>query len=154
MCGRRGEIRTGYWLCVTNPSNWWVVKNRKVWGVSRHHQHFFERIKLGDSLVFYVTRAKIAGIFKVASEPFESNERIFSSIGFAESERFPYRVKLDAVVIPKNRLPIVRLVPELSFITNKKKWFAHFRRAMVAIPREDYEKIKLSLERRLSGEHT
>jgi len=39
------------------------------------------------------------------------------------------------------------LIPKLRFITNKKMWTGHLRRAMRTIPREDYETTKSSLKR-------
>jgi predicted RNA-binding protein len=56
-------------------------------------------------------------------------------------ELFPHRVKLEKVILQKNPLPFDQLIPKLRFITNKKLWTGHLRRAMRLIPKEDYEII-------------
>jgi len=130
-----------YWLCVTNEENWKVVKERKVWGVPKRDRHQIERVKLGDFLVFYVMPQRVMGAFKAVSEPFESSERIFSWGEFGREESFPHRVKLEPVIIPEEPLQFKELIPKLKFITNKKMWSGHLRRAMRTIPKEDYDLI-------------
>jgi predicted RNA-binding protein len=130
---------------VTNEENWKVIKERKVWGVPERDRRQIGRVEPGDFLVFYVMPRRIAGIFKAASEPFRSSERVFSSR--SGKEVFPHRVKLEPVVIAKEPLPFRELIPKLKFITNKKTWSGHLRRAMRIIPREDYDLIFRAVSR-------
>ena len=130
-----------YWLCVTNEENWKVVKKLKVWGVPKRDRRQIEGVKLGDFLVFYVMPQRVMGAFKVVSEPFESGERMFSWGEFGREESFPHHVKLEPVIIPKEPLQFKELIPRLKFITNKKMWSGHLRRAMRTIPKEDYDLI-------------
>jgi len=132
---------TNYWLCVTTEENWKVVKERKVWGVPKGNRRLIEAVKRGDFLVFYVMPQRIMGVFKAASEPFESSERVFSCGEFGREEVFPHRVKLEPVIIAKEPLQFKDLIPKLKFITNKEKWTGHLRRAMRTIPKEDYDLI-------------
>ena len=138
---------TSYWLCVTNEENWEVVKERKVWGVSELNKGKIEGVKLGDVLVFYLKPKRVAGIFKTVSEPFKGEEEVFSSVGFADEEIFPYRVKLEPVTIPQEPIPFEKLIPELKFIGNKEKWAVYLRTAMRVIPKEDFELMVSSMER-------
>lgn len=130
-----------YWLCVTNEENWDVVRKKKVWGVPRANKRLIESVKRGDLLVFYVSPKSIRGIFEAVSEPYEDDKRIFSSGKFGKSEIFPHRVKVKPVAIAKKPLPFDDLIPKLKFITNKKMWTGHLRRAMRRIPEEDYKLI-------------
>ena len=130
-----------YWLCVTNDENWGIIKQKKVWGVPRRSRGFIERVKTGDLLVFYVSPKKIAGIFKAISEPFQDDEKIFSYEGFGREEIFPYRVRLEPVLIAQEPLQFDSLIPKLRFIVNKKRWTGYLRRAMIDIPKEDYDLI-------------
>jgi predicted RNA-binding protein len=130
-----------YWLCVTSEENWNVIKDKKVWGVSERNHLKIERTKPGDFFVFYVKRKKIGGIFKVIDKPFKDNKNIFDSTGLSEKERFPYRVKLDTVVVSKKLVEIGELIGKLDFIINKKRWQGYFRRAMQLIPEGDFLKI-------------
>jgi len=136
-----------YWLCVTNEENWKVVKDRKVWGVPEGSRRLIEGVKLGDFLVFYVMPQRIMGISKAASEPFESGERVFSWGEFGREEVFPHRVKLELVIMAKEPLQFKDLIPKLKFITNKKMWSGHLRRATRTIPREDYDLIFSAISR-------
>lgn len=107
-----------------------------------------QSVKSGDFFVFYVKPKKLAGIFRAASEPFESDEKIFSSAGFADEETFSNRVRLEPLIIPQAPIAFDKLIPKLKFITNKKKWALHLiGRAMRTIPKDDYETIWLSVKR-------
>jgi len=135
-----------YWLCVTNEENWKVVKERKIWGISNRYRRLLENVKPGDTLVFYVKPFWLAGIFKVISEPFKSDETIFSSIGFTKGEMFPWRVKIEPLIVAEEPIAFreqvfKKLIPKLKFIKNKKMWTGHLRRAMRTIPKEDYNLI-------------
>jgi len=107
-------------------------------------------VKSGDFFVFYVKPKKIEGIFRAVSEPFESDEKIFGSTGFAKEETFSNRVRLEPLIIPKVPIAFEKLIPKLKFITNKKRWAMHLMgRAMRRIPKDDYETIWLSVKRTL-----
>ena len=134
-----------YWLCITNEENWEVLKKRKVWGVSERNKGQIKGVKPGDALVFYVKPKRLAGIFKAISEPFRSDERIFSTTGFTEEETFPHRVKLEPMIIPEELMSFKELIPKLKFITNKERWGAYLRRAILTIPKGDYEILDLSI---------
>jgi predicted RNA-binding protein len=136
-----------YWLCVTNAKNWKTIKEKKIWGVSERNKGLIGRISVGDILIFYVKPKKISGVFKAATELFKSREKIFDSKGFSEEETFPYRVRLEPLIVPKTSIAFEELVPNLTFVVSKVFWTGYVRRAMRAIPREDYEKIKALLER-------
>jgi len=132
-----------YWLCVTNDDNWNVVKKQKVWGVpEKRGRRQIEAVKPGDYLVFYVTPKRIGGIFKAASEPFESKEKIFSWADFGREEIFPYRVKLESVVVAKEPVSVDKLIGKLSFTRGLKRWSIMLRRAMAKISEKDFELIR------------
>ena len=131
----------GYWLCITNEENWSVVKVRRVWGVSERYRRVIEAVRPGDYLVFYVMPKRIMGVFKAVSKPFESRERVFPWRGAGGREVYPYRVKLEPVVLAERPLMFDELVPKLSFVKNKVRWSGYLRRAMLTIPKEDFDLI-------------
>lgn len=135
-----------YWLCVTSEENWEVVKKHKLWGVSERNKAQIEMVEPGDNLAFYVKPQRLMGIFQADSGAFKSDEKIFGTSGFSKEEIFPYRIKLKSYFEPKEPVLLKILVPKLKFITNKKKWMGHLRRAMQIIPKEDYDTMKTSLE--------
>jgi len=128
-----------YWLCITSEKNWEIIRKRNVWGVPKRSWAIIQKVKIGDLLVFYVAPKRVGGIFKAVSEPYVDEEAIFSSEGFRDDERFSYRVRLEPVVLAKEYVDFSSLIPRLGFIVNKKRWSGYLRRAMVQIPKEDYD---------------
>lgn len=149
------EEEKNYWLCIGNSENWNIVKEQKIWGVSERHRNILEKVKEGDFLVFYTIMGKrgeqtiqpqIRGIYKASSKPFIERTRIFKSPEKRE-ELFPHRVKLEPVYVPENSAQFRKLIPEMEFITNKKRWNTHlFGRAMRNIPKKDFETIFSALQ--------
>jgi len=137
-----------YWLCVVNEANWRIVRERLLWGVSERYRRRMEELSEGDLLVFYVRPKRIGGIFRAASRPFVDKKPVFSSEGFRAGELFPYRVRLEPVLVPPEPLPFEPLIPRLSFIKNKARWTGYIRGAMREIPEGDYELIRTELEAR------
>ena len=142
-----------YWLCITNDENWQVVREKRIWGVSRRHRKQISEVKPGDVLVFYVKQKLgrgaypllIAGIFTADSEVFEDDSEIFAPT--APGERFPYRVRLKEKLILEKPIEFKPLIPRLRFITNKQKWSGHLMgKAMREIPEEDYKEILKEIE--------
>ena len=132
---------------MTNEENWNVMKKRNVWGVPERDRRRIEEVRPGDYLVFYVMPLRVAGIFRATCEAFESSEPIFNWGEFGRHEVFPYRVRLEPVVIPEEPLQFKELIPKLRFITNKRMWSGHLRRAMRTIPKDDYEVIVSLMKR-------
>lgn len=131
-----------YWFCVTNEDNWNIIKLKHVWGVPKRGRRYVLDVEIGDFLVFYIIPKKIGGIFRAASEPFESEERIFSWIDYGKDEVFPFRVKIEPVLVPEKALPFDRLIEKLSFSKGLKRWSIKLRRAMFKISEEDFNTIK------------
>jgi predicted RNA-binding protein len=128
-----------YWLCITNEKNWEIIRKRNIWGVPKRSRGIIQKVKTGDLLIFYVAPKRVLGVFKAVSEPYVDEEAIFSSEGFRDDERFSHRVRLEPVVLAKEYVDFSSLIPRLGFIVNKKRWSGYLRRAMVQIPREDYD---------------
>lgn len=141
-----GKTMTEYWLCVTNQKNWEVIKEQKIWGISKRNQKLLARTNIGDILVFYVKPKKLGGIFKIITEPFEASERIFSSDGFGENEVFPCRVKLEILHLPKTLKNFEPLVPKLRFIARKEKWNAYLRKPIIKISYDSYKVLEQALK--------
>jgi len=131
------------------------VKKKNVWGLSVKDKKKVEKLKAGDHLIFYVKQRRennevigplIVGVYKIVSEPFRSEDKIFSS---PSSDSFPLRVKIKAVAVPREALNFKTLVPELSFIRKKKNWGRYMQKSMGIIPEEDAATIISHLERNM-----
>ena len=141
-----------YWLCITNEENWNVVRAKNVWGVAERHRNTIAKANKGDTLLMYLKQEKIedelvesriAGIFEAASTVYTDSAKIFNTPKGMGNETFPLRIKLKSVDIFKQPVPFKPLIPQLKFITNKKKWSGHLMgKAMREIPEEDFKAIK------------
>ena len=124
-----------HWLCITNEENWQVVKQRNVWGVAERHRNTIAEVKIGDTLVMYCKQEKIndelkpsriMGVFSAVSTVFTDNKKIFSTPkGMVGTETFPLRIKLTPLKIFEKPVAFKPLIPQLKFITNKRKWSGH-----------------------------
>ncbi len=48
-----------YWLCITNETNWKIIKERNVRGVLERHKNTIAKVKPGDKLVIYLKQEKV-----------------------------------------------------------------------------------------------
>lgn len=141
-----------YWLCITNEENWNLVKQKNVWGVAQRHKNTIAKVQKSDTLVMYCKQEKIddellpsriAGVFSAESAVFTDNTKIFSTPKGMGTETFPLRIKLKPVEIFKKPVEFNPSIPQLKFITNKKKWSGHLMgKAMRPIPKEDFAVIR------------
>jgi len=137
---------TGYWLCVTNEENWEIIKREKTWGVSEKNLKLLSRTDVGDLLIFYVKPKKLAGIFKIASSPFKSEEKLFASDEPC-GETYPHRVKIEPEVIPSQPKDFEAVVASsLRFGGGSGLWRNMIRRAMQRLSSYHYEDFRKALE--------
>ena len=132
---------------MTNAKNWKIIKQKKIWGVSKRNKGLIGGVSVGDILIFYVKPKRIGGLFKVTSDSFQSDEKIFGPESFREKETYPYRIRLEPFIVPETFVNFEELVPSLTFIISKVFWAGYIRHAMRTIPKEDYEKIETLLKR-------
>lgn len=140
-----------YYIAVTDDDNWPVVRDKRVWGLPEGREKLIKRLKRGDYLFIYLISSRkggvtlpprLAGLFQVASEPYQDSERIF------RGRLYPNRVKLEPLIVPEEPVEFKPLVPKLTSIRNKKFWAARFRSGLAEVPEEDFELMKRALAKR------
>lgn len=134
-----------YWLCITTPENWEIVKKHNVWGVEDRYETTMKRLKLNDLFLFYITNpAKaIAGIYKVTSEWYYDEKSL------EWNKLYPYRIKITPFVMPPALIPVdEKLIEELLFITDKSRRgrTVFFFPSMVLLTEEDYKTVEKWLQ--------
>ncbi|MBA2861034.1 EVE domain-containing protein [Methanococcus maripaludis] len=141
-----------YFLCITTEENWNVIKEKKIWGVSKRYKNLISKLNLGDYLVIYemgkqktkTSEAKpqyIRAVYEVTSEIKEDAKKIFEPHPKNPKEVYPLRVKLKEVKILKEPILFRELVPKMEFIKNKRYWSGSLRCSMAKINENDYKKI-------------
>jgi predicted RNA-binding protein len=138
------------WLCISTRENDRISRQNNVWGVARKYINPISRVKIGDTLLMYTMQeiankeilpSSITAEYNVVSEVFEDVTPLFKTPKNLGIERFPLRIKITLVEIFKEPILFKPLIPELSFIRNKKMWSGSIRTAMREIPEKDYQKI-------------
>jgi len=133
-----------YWLCVTNQENWEVIREKNIWGVEERHRNSILKVKPGDRLLIYVMGTKkenetlpprIVAAYEAVSEVFTDSSRLF------KGKLYPLRIRLRPIAVFPKPLDFRELVPKLSFIKNKKKWFAHIRGRSIENCRQKISKL-------------
>ena len=122
-----------YWICITNSENFDIIRTKKVWGVKSYYKKQIEQVNTGDNLIFYIIGQKLGGIFVATSECYYDGKSIF------RGGTFPHQIKIKPEILPDSPIDFTpELRENLSFINNKRKWMAYFRRAMLLINDEDF----------------
>jgi predicted RNA-binding protein len=149
------------WLCILNRTNFEIVKENLIWGVSDRHKRELNKANPGELCAFYLIcetyrgerkGSAIGGILEVASESYEDTKPIFfpkqTISNHTSQEVYPNRIQLKILTIFNPEIPFKLLIPELTFITNKKKYCGHVMgKAMREIPESD---MNLILKRHLN----
>ncbi|MFQ5800420.1 MAG: ATPase domain-containing protein [Candidatus Hydrothermarchaeales archaeon] len=92
------------------------------------------KVKENDQVVTYLAkRSEFAGLGRV-TEGYHLNKNDASS---------PHKISVQNIKVKPAAAR--ELVPQLSFITNKRRWYVHFNKSIYEIPRGDFEKIKSKL---------
>ena len=139
-----------HWIASSNRDNQKILEKKHVWGVPKRNRNLMHRVKPGDTILIYVRQEKaddtilssaITGAYEVVSEPYEDHSRLFTTPPHMGDEVFPFRMKFRPVAVFAEPLEFKPLIPDLTFITNKKMWSGHLRQAMREIPEEDYRLV-------------
>jgi predicted RNA-binding protein len=145
------------WLAISNRTNSDVTIKKQIWGVPKRYVNQISKTQPGDTLLVYVGQQvvdkdttlppAITGCFEITSEVYEDAKPIFTAPPKLGNEVFPLRIKLKTVQVFDPPVEFKPLIPDLTFITNKKQWSGHIRgQAMRTIPEEDYALIMKAAE--------
>jgi len=130
-----------YWIGIIDEENFNILLDNNLFGLKLDFQKKIRNLNKKDLIIFYILGKKIAGIFEITSEPYETNREIFNK------KLYPIRFNLKKLGnINKKEFPNF-LISNLSFIKNKSNWGGHFQgKAIIEINERDFNKIKKYLE--------
>ncbi len=137
------QHQMNYWICILNRENFNIVIQKQIWGVSERYKNYLTKVKVGDRLIFYITKESVfCGYSEVASDAFINEEDIFMPIKTDIKQKFPFRIKIKPVILFEQMTPIKPLILKLDFITHKKRFQVHFMgKAMIPIAEKDISTI-------------
>jgi EVE domain len=135
-----GADSSRYWILVAARDHVQRGLSEGICQANHGKEAAIRRMKKGDGVLFYSPRVKFGGDEKcqkftaIGDIPDDVVYQVHLQDGFS-----PFRRRV--VFHPCAETPIEPLIPELSFIKNKKSWGYLFRFGMFQIPREDFVKI-------------
>lgn len=117
-----------YWLHVADSDE--CDPGGNVLTFKERWKDTLTKVKEKDEIITYLTKkSEFAGLGTVING--------LDSKGAAEN---PFEIRIQRSKV--RPVKVKGLVPELDFITNKKRWYVHFNKALYEIPKSDFEKIK------------
>lgn len=143
-----------YWLWVTTYENWKITENTKIIGISNRFRTTRENLKIGDEGLVYIKqrsghnetpqikKSVIIAHFKIVSEFYEDNKKLFNMPENNQKELFPLRFKITILKKYDNPIVFKNLIGNLDFIKNKTRWGMHLMgKAIIQISEKDFEYI-------------
>jgi len=134
-----------YWLLVTHPANFEVMKSKNIAAMKAKRKSFAERVQVGDKVVFYLTKiGKFGGVAEFASTVREEQSKIFTEEKPGETHPWRFDVKFEVALDEDDYVPAENFKDKLKYLKKwpAKYWKLGFQGNMHEIPKEDYEAIK------------
>jgi predicted RNA-binding protein len=157
--GKRKCKSMNYWLLVTHPDNFEIMKAKNIAAMKAKRKSFADRVKRGDKVVFYLTKiGKFGGVAEFASTVREDNSKIFteekpgssSAKASKDKETHPWRfdVKFEVKLDEKDYAPSENFKDKLKYLKKwpAKYWKLGFQGNVHEIPKEDYEMLFKALK--------
>jgi predicted RNA-binding protein len=144
-----------YWIIVSGIENFRKTRELgfTVQGLKSRHRKKAERMKPGDKIIYYITGLKaFGGIATIASEYFESHDRIWESRDAKKKdvEDYPFRVNIapDLILDESSFVEAepIALAMEYTERWPKKNWTLAFQGNVHAINESDYLLIRRAIE--------
>jgi predicted RNA-binding protein len=137
---------TNYWLLVSDEETWVTLIKSGYWGLKKLWKRKSRKIKHGDKAVAYVKFfSAIFGTVEIISDPYYDEN--VTELGALQ--KYPIRFKIKPDIFLAEPITIRPLIKDLSFIRNKKKWYAYFQTSIRSISKQDFELIVAYLRRNL-----
>jgi KaiC/GvpD/RAD55 family RecA-like ATPase len=120
-----------YWLHVADYDGY--DPEGEVLSFKERWRDTLSRVSQDDQIITYFTKkSEFAGL-GILSEDYNLME--------TDNNSYKLRVKSKKV----KPVDVKKLIPRLSFITNKQRWYVHFNKALYEIPKVDFDAIKNEL---------
>ncbi|HUV04605.1 MAG TPA: EVE domain-containing protein [Armatimonadota bacterium] len=144
---------SNYWMVVTSPEDF-AVSRELGYPVSGFKDNRRGRriyaMEPGDQIVYYINRIhKFGAVTEVAGRPYRDDK---TRIWVETDEIWPLRIplKLHAILDDEQLVDVRRLLPKLSFVTERIRqtgWGVAFQGSLHRIPEDDFELIASEIRR-------
>lgn len=141
-----------YWLLVTHPDNFKIMKAENIAAMKAKRKSFAERVEVGDKVVFYLTKiGKFGGVAEFKSEVREDKSKIFTEEKPGETHPWRFDVKFEVKLSEKDYVRAENFKDKLKYLKKwpAKYWKLGFQGNVHEISKEDYETITAGIVNRL-----
>lgn len=139
-----------FWLLVTHPDNFKVMKDKNIAAMKAKRKNFAEQVEVGDKVVFYLTKiGKFAGVAEFKSKFREDSSKIFTEEKPGETHPWRFDVKFEVSLDEDKYVPSENFKDKLLYLRKwpAKFWKLGFQGNVHEIPGADYETLKKSLNK-------
>src|SRR3989344_1762802 len=138
-----------FWLLVTHPANFKIMKLKNIAAMKAKRKSFAERVQVGDKVVFYLTKiGKFGGVAEFASTVREEKSKIFTEEKPGETHPWRFDMKFEVALFEDQYVPAEKFKDKLKYLNKwpAKYWKLGFQGDVHEIPKEDYETLKNSFK--------
>ena len=142
-----------HWLVVTSAKNFRFDRDAlgfKLQGIPlRYRKSLRETMAIGDRIVYYIMiLQKFGATATVTGDYFEDSSKVWTDSDEMWPARRPSRP--DIVLQDDELIDAKKLVPSLSFITNKAHWGTFLQGSIRKIPEDDFRLIESEMRKIVS----
>ena len=142
------------WIVTISEDNLQDTLKHNLIGLPERRRNLLKRVRLGDTVVFYVgkKRAGYGGprasvsqfgpVAEVTGEEFFSEAPIWGSRG---GDVFPSRLPIS--LVSEGRVNAADIIPHLSFVRDKGKWGLYFLTGVRELSEEDYKTLLAAIKK-------
>lgn len=130
-----------YWLLVTHPNNFAIMKQKNIAAMKAKRKNFAERVESGDKVVFYLTKmGKFGGVAEFKSKTREEKTKIFEEEKPGEVHPWRFDIKFEVKLDEGDYVPSENFKDSLKYLKKwpAKYWKLGFQGNVHEIPKEDY----------------
>lgn len=138
-----------YWLLVTHPANFEVMKQISIAAMKAKRKNYADRVKRGDEVVFYLTKiGKFGGTAEFVSTVREEKTKIFTEEKPGEVHPWRFDVKFEVKLDEKDYIPAENFKDKLKYLKKwpAKYWKLGFQGNVHEIPVDDYKLLFSALK--------
>jgi len=134
-----------YWLLVTHPTNFELMKQKNIAAMKAKRKSFADQVEVGDKVAFYLTKiGKFGGVATFESKVKEDKSKIFTEEKPGEVHPWRFDVKFEKKLSPEDYKDSENFKDSLVYLKKwpAKYWKLGFQGNVHEIPKEDYETLK------------
>jgi predicted RNA-binding protein len=144
-------MANNYWLLVTHPDNFKVMKQKNIAAMKAKRKSFADRVEVGDKVVFYLTKiGKFGGVAEFKSKVREDTSKIFTEEKPGETHPWRFDVEFEVALDEDKYVGAENFKDKLKYLKKwpAKYWKLGFQGNVHEIPKEDYETLKKGIVNR------